>query len=178
MCVPIPRLRLWLLILSNGAVSFAAPGRLADENWIHGIYTGLTPRAIELPAGQAWRKATELAAEHHGAFAVVGTGRSMLPLYQPGTILVLAPVGYDSLRRGQTAVYRNGRDRLVAHVLVAKARDGWRATGLNNRWHDMEPLVTDKLFGVVVAAFRPAISTAPTMAAVKSVPSAAFLVDQ
>ena len=101
----------------------------------------------------------------------------MLPLYQPGTILVLAPVGYDSLRRGQTAVYRNGRDRLVAHVLIAKARDGWRAAGLNNRWHDMEPLVADKLLGVVVAAFRPGKTASPTLTASVSVPSAAFLVD-
>lgn len=175
--MPVAPLRLWLLLLWSGAVSVAVPARLVDEAWIRGVYTGLTPRAVELPAGEAWQKATALAAEHRGAFAVVGTGRSMLPLYQPGTILVLAPVGYDSLRRGQTAVYRNGRDRLVAHVLIAKARDGWRAAGLNNRWHDMEPLVADKLLGVVVAAFRPGKTASSTLTASVSVPSAAFLVD-
>ena len=176
--MPVAPLRFCLLIFLGGAVCAASPLRLADEPWIRGIYTGLTPRAVELPAGEAWQKATVLAAEHNGAFAVVGTGRSMLPLYQPGTILVLAPLSYGSLRRGQTAVYRNGRDRLVAHVLVAKARDGWRAAGLNNRWHDMEPLVADKLLGVVVAAFRPGKSAAPALTATVSVPSAAFLVDQ
>lgn len=176
MRVPVAPLRFWLLILCSGAVSIAAPVRLAGEAWIRGVYTGLSPRTVELPVDEAWQKATALAAEHHGAFAVVGTGRSMLPLYQPGTILVLAPADYTSLRRGQTAVYRNSRDRLVAHVLIAKARDGWRAAGLNNRWHDMEPLVADKLLGVVIAAFRPGKSVSPALAAA-SVPSAAFLVD-
>jgi hypothetical protein len=173
--VPVAPLRFFFLILCSGAV--AAPVRLAEEAWIRGVYTGLTPRAVELPAGEAWQKATALAAEHHGAFAVVGAGRSMLPLYQPGTILVLAPADYTSLRRGQTAVYRNNRDRLVAHVLIAKARDGWRAAGLNNRWHDMEPLVADKLLGVVVAAFRPMKSGKPLALAALRAPTAAFLVD-
>lgn len=171
--MPVPAIRLCVLLLLGAAAPLGAAG-IAEETWIRGIYTGLSPRAINLPADTAWRKAGELAAGRRGGFALVGTGRSMLPLYQPGTILVLAPADYASLRRGQTAVYRNGRDRLVAHVLVARARDGWRAAGLNNRWHDMEPIVAGKLLGVVVAAFRPDTSAPP---GAMPVPAAAFLVD-
>jgi hypothetical protein len=40
-------------------------------------------------------------------------------------------------------------------VLVAKARDGWRVAGLNNRDHDMEPVSAANLVGVVIAAFSP-----------------------
>jgi len=177
MRVPIPAPRFWLLFLLSGVLAALAPARLANEAWIRGIFTGLTPRAVELPEADAWERATALAAEHSGSFALVGTGRSMLPLYQPGTILVLAPLDYVSLRRGQTAVYRNQRERLVAHVLIAKARDGWRVAGLNNRWHDMEPLVQDNLFGVVVAAFRPMKSGKPIALAALRAPTAAFLVD-
>ena len=175
--MPVPAIRFCVLLLLGAAASPLGVAGLAEETWIRGIYTGLTPRAIDLPADTAWQKAGELAAEHRGCFAVVGTGRSMLPLYQPGTILVLAPADYAALRRGQTAVYRNNRDRLVAHVLVARARDGWRTTGLNNRWHDMEPLVAGKLHGVVVAAFRPQDSPAPARLAALRAQSAAFLVD-
>lgn len=178
MRVPVPPLRFWLLIFLSGAVSATtATARLSAETWIRGIFTGFTPRAVELPEAEAWERATALAAQHSGSFALVGTGRSMLPLYQPGTILVLAPAEYGSLRRGQTAVYRNQRERLVAHVLIAKARDGWRVSGLNNRWHDMEPLVPDNLFGVVLAAYRPTKSGKPVALSALDTPTAAFLVD-
>ena len=45
--------------------------------------------------------------------------------------------------------------KVVAHVLVAKVRDGWRVAGLNNRSHDMEPVLAENLVGVVIAAFQP-----------------------
>jgi Peptidase S24-like len=166
-----------LVVISVALAALRATAGLADENWIRGIYTGLTPRAVELPEHEAWRRATDLAARSEGSFAVVGTGRSMLPLYQPGTILVLAPCDFVALRRGQTAVYRNERQRLVAHVLIAKARDGWRVSGLNTRWHDMEPLVEEKLFGVVVAAFKPAQAAGTVQLAARRAQTAAFLVD-
>ena len=90
-----------------------------------------------------------------GAFVLIGSGESMLPLYEPGTILVLQPCAYDRLACGETALYRNQSGRVVAHVLITKARDGWRVAGLNNRTHDMEPVVRKNLVGVVIAAFRP-----------------------
>ncbi len=79
----------------------------------------------------------------------------MLPLYEPGTILVLRQLPFAQLKRGQTVLYRNQENKIVAHVLVARTRDGWRAQGLNNRQHDMEPVHEDNLVGVVIAAYRP-----------------------
>jgi hypothetical protein len=176
--VPRPAVRFTLALAAFSLAALRSAAASDDENWIRGIYTGLTPRVVELSESEAWRRATDLAARHEGSFAVVGTGRSMLPLYQPGTILVLAPCDYVSLRRGQTAVYRNERQRLVAHVLIAKARDGWRVSGLNTRWHDMEPLVAEKLFGVVVAAFKPVKAHGTVQLAARRAQTAAFLVDE
>jgi len=51
----------------------------------------------------------------------------MQPLYAPGTILVMQLCPYEKLERGQTALYRQqAQQGRRAHVLVAKARDGWR----------------------------------------------------
>lgn len=127
----------------------------ADDPWIHGIYTGESPRPVALAESVAWQEASCLAEETAGAFVLVGSGQSMQPLYQPGTILVLRQLAFDELKRGQTVLYRSKENKVVAHVLVAKARDGWRARGLNNRIHDMEPVCADNLVGVVVAAYRP-----------------------
>ncbi|MFZ5495928.1 MAG: hypothetical protein ACOZE5_11420 [Verrucomicrobiota bacterium] len=110
---------------------------------------------MELAEAEAWQRAAEIAENTPGAFVLVGTGRSMQPLYRPGTILVLRQLAFTDLKRGQTALYRSKDRHVVAHVLVAKARDGWRARGLNNRIHDMEPVQADNLVGVVVAAFQP-----------------------
>jgi len=136
----------------------ADPARAADElrdSWVRGIFAGKSPRPLILPETDAWREAGELARRAPGAFVLVGGGASMQPLYQPGTILVLQPMPYEKLERGQTALYRNRAGKAVAHVLITKARDGWRVAGLNNRMHDMEPVMAKNLIGVVIGAFRP-----------------------
>jgi signal peptidase I len=154
--VRFPRLNVALAAL---IVFLALPAVSAfDETrdpWIRGTFTGHSPRAPRLPESAAWREATAIAARTPGALILVGTGRSMEPLYPAGTLLVLREAEFTSLRGGQTVVYRNESGRAVGHVLVAKARDGWRAKGLNNAMHDLEPVVAGKLIGVVVAAFQP-----------------------
>ncbi len=127
----------------------------AESAWINGIDTGKSPRPLSLTTPQAWHEAADIAAHLSHAFVLVGDGESMQPLYPSGTILVLQPLPFAKLERGQTVLYRDRDNHLVAHVLVAKARDGWRITGLNNRTHDMEPVQAGNLVGVVVAAYRP-----------------------
>ncbi|MBA4136111.1 MAG: hypothetical protein C0518_02200 [Opitutus sp.] len=149
--------RLWLAgILLAAAVSTTA-GAFDEtaDTWIRGVFTGNSPRAIAVNEADAWREAIDCVSRNPGSFLLVGTGRSMQPLYGAGTILVLRTANYADLQRGQTVVYRNQERRSVGHVLVAKARDGWRVRGLNNRTHDMEPVVPQNLLGVVVAAFTP-----------------------
>lgn len=140
-----------LLVLS-GLVGSA---REIDQPWIRGVFTGRSPRPVVAKETVAWQHAGALAAKTRGAFVLVGSGQSMQPLYAPGTILVLQACAYPQLQSGQTALYRNKAGKVVAHVLIAKARDGWRTAGLNNRIHDMEPVVADNLVGIVIAAFQP-----------------------
>lgn len=144
----------WIFLWALAAVP---PGRAAetDDPWIHGIYTGKSPRPVPLAEPAAWQRAHEIAGRTPGAFVLVGTGESMQPLYRPGAILVLQQIPYAKLERGQTAIYRNQACCTVAHILVVKARDGWRVTGLNTPWHDMEPVRPGNLIGVVIAAFQP-----------------------
>jgi hypothetical protein len=141
-----------LLAVGAHAESTGAP---EADPWIHGIFTGKSPRAVVTDEKDAWQRANRIAASTPDAFVLVGSGRSMQPLYTSGTILVLRKTPYASLECGQTALYRNKDHHVVAHVLVARARDGWRVAGLNNLSHDMEPLQEDNLVGVVIAAFRP-----------------------
>ncbi|MBL9215785.1 MAG: S24/S26 family peptidase [Opitutaceae bacterium] len=126
-----------------------------DDPWIRGVFTGNSPRPIMTNEIDAWQRATRLAETTPDTFVLVGSGESMQPLYRPGTILVFRQLPYNRLERGQTALYRNRQSRVVAHVLVTKARDGWRVAGLNNGHHDMEPVQADNLVGVVIAAFEP-----------------------
>ena len=106
---------------------------------------------------EGWHRAAQIADDTPGAFVLMGSGRSMQPLYAPGTILVLRQLAYHELKRGQTVLYRSKANKIVAHVLVAKVRDGWRVRGLNNSTQDMEPVHADNLVGVVMAAFEPAL---------------------
>ncbi len=135
----------------------AAGARAEDTRnpWIRGIYTGESPRVLPASENVAWQSASTLAENLAGGFVLVGSGKSMQPLYEPDTILVLQQIHYLDLRRGQTVLYRNQEGKVVAHVLVSKARDGWRARGLNNPTHDMEPVLAENLVGVVMAAFKP-----------------------
>lgn len=139
-------------ILWSGCVGAA---RETDAPWIRGVFTGKSPRVVRLPETDAWQRAGEFAEKAPNSFVLVGSGQSMQPLYAPGTILVLQQFPYELLEPGQTVLYRNQARKVVAHVLVAKAHDGWRVIGLSNRRHDMEPVLADNLVGVVIAAFQP-----------------------
>ncbi len=130
----------------------------SDEAWIRGVFTGESPRPVAIAEPEAWLQASRIADYTPGAFVLMGSGRSMQPLYAPGTIMVLRQLSFNELKRGQTVLYRSKRNKIVAHVLVAKARDGWRVRGLNNGIHDMEPVRSENLVGVVIAAFKPTVS--------------------
>lgn len=145
----------WLLagwFLLSGSVGWAGAG---NDPWIHGVFVGKSPHPVAVAETEAWQRAGNMADHTFRAFVLVGSGESMEPLYGPGTILVAQQCAFTALQPGQTALYRNQAGRVVAHVLITKARDGWRATGLNNRTHDMEPVVAGNFVGVVIAAYQP-----------------------
>jgi phage repressor protein C with HTH and peptisase S24 domain len=144
------------MVLTCSAI--AASAGESGREWIRGIYAGASPQPIATELADAWQQASDLAEHTSRAFVLVGAGESMLPLYAPGTILVLRQQPYAQLKCGQTVLYRNHERKVVAHVLVALTHDGWRAQGLNNRLHDMEPVREENLIGVVIAAYRPSQS--------------------
>lgn len=113
--------------------------------------------AVTLVPRDAWKEAERAAAKVPGSTVVVGHGRSMEPLYPPGTILVLQPVGWKNLHAGMTALYKCDAEapyQLVAHVLLAREHDSWLAQVLANRAPDLVRLTPDNYVGIVVAAFR------------------------
>jgi hypothetical protein len=140
------------VLLCTGLTGVA---RETDDPWIRGVFTGKSPRPVPLVETAAWQRASAFAEHAPNSFVLVGSGQSMQPLYSPGTIMVLQRFPFELLERGQTVLYRNHEHKIVAHVLVAKTRDGWRVAGLNNHGHDMEPVQAANLVGVVIAAFQP-----------------------
>ncbi len=155
-----------LLLLAGSSAALAAARETARPvKWIRGIYVAETPASRGVPASILLPQAETRAAALKGA-ALRGYGRSMQPLYQPGTVLVVAPAPFEQLRRGQTVVYHNREGRQVAHVLIAKCKDGWRVAGLNNRVHDDEGVTPANLFGIVVEAYHAEAGAAPLLAAV------------
>ncbi|WP_221030953.1 S24 family peptidase [Actomonas aquatica] len=147
--------RIWLLLVAlSSAPLFAAATQTKPVKWVRGIYVAETPSPQLIASDQLWSHAEARAKTLRG-ITLRGQGRSMLPLYKPGTVLVIAPIKFADLRRGQTVVYYNSEHRQVAHVLVAKCDDGWRVAGLNNRLHDDEGVTAQNLFGVVAEAYQP-----------------------
>jgi hypothetical protein len=145
----------FLLLTSLLALFPCRAGTVSDNTWICGVFAGRSPAPEKVAESDARRRACAVADKTPDTFVLTGAGDSMSPLYAHGTVLVCQRIGYDELSRGMTVLFRDQSRRVVAHVLVAKARDGWRATGLNNPRHDMEPVVAANFLGVVIAAFTP-----------------------
>jgi hypothetical protein len=145
-----------LLLVAPFCVAVARgnePDKLAT--YYGGVFMGRSPVPVMVDAKDAWPRALAAARMVPGAFVMLGTGDSMLPLYGDGTVLVVSLQPYGLLKSGMTAIYRTRSHRLVAHLLVAKTRDGWRTTGLHNQQHDDEPVLDANFVGVVIAAFTP-----------------------
>ena len=101
------------------------------------------------------------AAEAHAArdansFALVGSGKSMEPMYVSGTAIVVHEQAYSTLRAGMPVVYRNSRGYYVAHMLVEEMRNGWVAIGVNNSEPDQELVTPRNFVGVIQAAYAAA----------------------
>jgi phage repressor protein C with HTH and peptisase S24 domain len=126
----------------------------AGETYIAGNYVARSPSAELRTLDEARQLANRLLEETPGSFIVRGTGNSMRPLYTSGTLLVVKPVAFEELARGMSVVFRQD-NRNIAHVLVAKTKDGWRTTGVNNRRNDYMSVNADNIRGVIIAAYTP-----------------------
>jgi hypothetical protein len=124
--------------------------------WVAGC---AEPPAESAPAPSAdvarretWHDAELLAAREEGRDVLVGAGESMAPVYGDGTVLVVRPIAFDQLHEGMTVVYLNSQGRRIAHRLLRREEQGWRARGLNNATPDDELVTPQNLIGVVYAS--------------------------
>ena len=84
----------------------------------------------------------------------------MLPLYADRTVLVVRRMKTSALREGMTVVFSGDRGRLVAHTLLEKTAQGWRAIGVGNSEPDRTLVRRDNMVGVVVKAYAPVAQVA------------------
>jgi signal peptidase I len=77
-------------------------------------------------------------------------GRSMLPYFGEGSVVIVKKIEAAQLRTGMVVVYQNRFGETVAHRLVASATHGsWIAQGYNNVQADSTKVNDSNLVGVV-----------------------------
>jgi hypothetical protein len=112
-----------------------------------------TPAPKLVNEGQQLKEAEKMAAQIKDATAFLGIGESMEPLYAPNTAVVVAPIDYDSIKKGMTVVYVKSNGRRVAHSVIGETRGGYLVQGVNNDEADAEVVNEKNLIGVIVQAY-------------------------
>ncbi len=108
------------------------------------------PVAIDTALHDAHR----LAAVRDGLQVVRVEGRSMLPFFGDGSVLVVKTMKAETLRAGMVVVYRNRFDETVAHRVEARGDAGWIVRGYNNADADSTAVTDENLLGAVYATFH------------------------
>ena len=126
----------------------------SNSEWL----TQAAPQPTTVASGSAMAAAEQEAALHEGDFVLTGAGNSMLPLYRPGTAVVVHPTSFFMLKSGMPVVYTNRQGTPVAHVLLEKCAGGWLAMGINNAEPDEDIVTPQNLVGIVRCAF---VASAP-----------------
>ncbi|MDX2109241.1 MAG: S24/S26 family peptidase [Verrucomicrobiota bacterium] len=105
---------------------------------------------------QATRRAAQVVSEGApGRFAGNGHGRSMVPIYAEGTVVVIQSTDYNKLEKGMVVAYQDKFGAVVVHQLLEKQGSAWIAKGFGNDMIDREPVTRKNLLGVVYATFTP-----------------------
>lgn len=81
-------------------------------------------------------------------------GKSMLPFFGEGSVVIVKKIDPAKLRAGMVVVYLNRFGETVAHRLVSATTEGWVAQGYNNTQTDSTPVNAANLVGVVYATFH------------------------
>lgn len=108
------------------------------------------PVALE----QVLADADALIAGRSGFSKVRVEGRSMLPFFGDGAVLVIKTMTSDKLKAGMVVVYRNRFGDMVAHRTLMATANGWTAHGYNNDEADSTIVNADNLIGVVYATLH------------------------
>ena len=115
--------------------------------------------------------AQRLAEARPGAQVLRIEGKSMLPFFGEGSVVVVKKIDPAKLRAGMVVVYTNRFGETVAHRLVATVQGGWVAQGYNNDKADSTLVNAENLVGVVYATFH-SNGRSDLLAAVTSIPAA------
>lgn len=89
-----------------------------------------------------------------GSIVMQIVGKSMLPFFGEGSVVVVKKIDPAKLRAGMVVVYTNRFGETVAHRLVSATTEGWVAQGYNNTKADSTPVNATNLIGVVYATFH------------------------
>jgi len=118
--------------------------------------------------------AQTLASRHPGMQVLRVEGKSMLPFFGEGSVVVIKKIDGSKLRAGMVAVYHNRFGETVAHRLVETTTGGWIAKGYNNAEADSTVVNESNLVGVVYATFHSSgRSATPALASLAlSIPTA------
>jgi signal peptidase I len=104
-------------------------------------------------------------AERNPALKVMRVeGKSMLPFFGEGSVLVVKSIASAKLRAGMVVVYHNRFGETVAHRLISATAGGWVAQGYNNTDRDSTLVNESNLIGVVYATFHSSGQIASNMA--------------
>jgi len=98
--------------------------------------------------------AQKLAEARPGAQVLRIEGKSMLPFFGEGSVVVVKKIDAAKLRPGMVVVYTNRFGETVAHRLVTTTVEGWIAKGYNNAKADSTRVNAANLIGVVYATFH------------------------
>jgi signal peptidase I len=98
--------------------------------------------------------AQKLATARPGAQVMRIEGKSMLPFFGEGSVVVIKKIDPAKLRAGMVVVYTNRFGETVAHRLVTVASGGWIAQGYNNSSADSTVVNGSNLIGVIYATFH------------------------
>ncbi len=120
------------------------------------LFVRTAPVPSLVTPGKEFAAAEAHAAKDARSFALIGSGKSMEPMYVSGTAIVVCEQSFQTLRPGMAVVYRNHRGYYVAHMIVEETRGGWLAIGVNNESPDQDLVTKANYVGVIQAAYAAA----------------------
>jgi len=136
-----------------------APGMRAGER----VQSGVTCDA-------AVADAMAVVAQHPGLTVVRASGKSMLPYFGEGAVIVMKRIDAARLRVGMVAIYVNRFGETVAHRVIAQVAGGWQVKGYNNDAPDSTVVNGANLLGIVYATFQSA-GRRPVLVAAAGLPA-------
>lgn len=98
--------------------------------------------------------ASKIAARHSDMQVLRISGRSMLPFFGDGSVVIVKKIDAAQLREGMVVVYQNRFGETVAHRVVASIATGFVVQGYNNSAIDSTVVNDANLIGVVYATFH------------------------